>query len=77
MLFYWPKMLGHFLSFTGFRSLDLLYIGWYCGAGVFRLIFSVNHSLPTLHCRPLLIIIIIIIEVNFTKLTHSNNNFYE
>ena len=43
------------------RTSQYLSIGWYCGAGVFGLIgFTVYLSLSALHCRSLLIIIIII-----------------
>ena len=42
-------------------SLSLLSVyRLYCGAGVFRLIECLYHSLSTLDCRPFLIIIIII-----------------
>ena len=48
MLFYWPKLLDSFLHSTVFPFLS---IGWYCGAGVFRLIgcksLSLSLALPT------------------------------
>ena len=37
MLFYWPKLLDPFLSSTVFPSLFFLSMGWFCVAGVFRL----------------------------------------
>ena len=57
MLFYWPKLLYPCYSLTIFPFLFFLSIVWYCGAMVFGLIWV---SLSALHCRPLLIIIIII-----------------
>ena len=41
----------------------LLSIGWYCKAGVFGLIGCISLSLSALHCRTLLIIIMITIIV--------------
>ena len=38
MLFYWLKLLDHFLSLSVFHFLFFLSIGWNCGAVVFRLI---------------------------------------
>ena len=46
MLFYWPKLLYPFLSSTIFPFLFFLYIGWYCGAGVFGLIGLITLSQP-------------------------------
>ena len=44
---------------TIFPFLFFLFLGWYCGAGVFGLIGCINyHSLSALHGRPFLIIII-------------------
>ena len=57
MLFFWPKLLSPFLSSTVF-PLSLFSVGWLCGARVFVLI-GVNCSLPALHCRLFVIIIII------------------
>ena len=60
-------LFARFLSSTVFIFLFFMFIGWYCVAGELRLIGYVNHSLPALHCRPLLIIIIIvIIEFKYT-----------
>ena len=41
-------------------------MGWCCGVGVFGL-KGVNRSLPALHCQPLLMIIIIIMFHEFTR----------
>ena len=60
LFFYWPELTDPVLSSTVFPFLFFLFIGLYCGAGVFRLI-GINNYLSALHCIPLLIIIIIII----------------
>ena len=56
MLFYRPKQLYPFLSSTIFPFLFLVSLGWYCAAGVSGPI-GIDHSLPALHFRPLLITI--------------------
>ena len=51
MLFYWPKLLYPYYSLLFFPFLFFLFIGWNCGAGVFRLIgcisLSLSLALPT------------------------------
>ena len=45
MLFYWPKMLYPYTSLLpSFSFLFFLSIGWYCGAGVFGLIWCTSLS---------------------------------
>ena len=64
MLFYWPKLLYPYYSLLIFFPFSLfLSIGSYCGAEVFGLIV-VYHSLSSLRCRPLSLIIIMIIMNN-------------
>ena len=51
MLYCWPKLPYSILSSTTIPFVFFLSIGWYCGAGVFRLIgfrsLSPTHALPT------------------------------
>ena len=51
MLTYWPKLLYPFLYSTILPFLFYLFIGWYCAAGVFVLIWcrlqSPSPALPT------------------------------
>ena len=73
MLLYWPKLLYPFYNlqlFFPFSSFFFLSIGWYCGAGVFGLIGCI-HALSALHCRPFLIIIIIIFIHKNDKITRT------
>ena len=63
MIFYWPKLLYPFWTSTIFPFLFFLSMG--CGARVFGLM-CVYHSLPALHCRPLLIMMIMILIKQFS-----------
>ena len=44
MLLYWPKLLYPYYSFS-ISLLSVYTVGWYCGAGVFLLIFCISLSL--------------------------------
>ena len=51
MLFYWYKLIAPFIPSTVFPFLLFLFVGWYCGAGVFGLIgrqsLSPGLTMPT------------------------------
>ena len=51
MILYWPKLLFSTIVFYSFSFLVFLFIGWYCGAGIFGLIgcasLSLSRALPT------------------------------
>ena len=62
MLFHWPKLLDPFLSSIVVDFLYFLSIGWYCGAGVFRLI-GCKLLLPSLA-----------LPTSFNSNNYNNNN---
>ena len=74
MLLYWPKLLyPYYIVFYFFPLSLFLSIGWYCGAGVFGLIWCIPLSLSLALSTFLIIIIIIIIYINIFIISNGQH----